>query len=163
MKTEDQIYLVVEVRRGMPGTTLIRKLTIPGVAVYWASPGAEIVVDPQARQLLTSFELRSTVLHLPGDGTMTKPPTEITVAQPQRVATAEDQAGRETTFWERATWGTCPACGAGPGQHCHAEIGFALGHRVDGQRAQTGDGAHLGRLQNAPRRVQLTAVLADTQ
>ena len=62
---------------------------------------------------------------------------------------------RETTYEERATWGICPVCGAGDGEWCHAEIGAQLGVLLDGRRMQTGEGAHLARLQKAPMRVQL--------
>ena len=64
---------------------------------------------------------------------------------------------RETTYEERAIWGTCPVCKAASGEWCHAEIGAQLGVRVDGKRMQTGDGAHLARLQRAPMSVKLVA------
>lgn len=65
------------------------------------------------------------------------------------------EQGREATFTERATWGTCPVCEAGPGEWCHAEIGIQLGTPLRGGRLKVGDGAHLARLQNAPLRVRL--------
>lgn len=67
----------------------------------------------------------------------------------------ELQEGRETTIEERQVWGTCPVCKAGPGEWCHAEVGVQLGIRADGQRMQTGDGAHLARLRTAPMRVKV--------
>lgn len=63
---------------------------------------------------------------------------------------------RDTTYEERATWGECPVCHAAHGEWCHAEIGLQLGVKVGGGRMQTGEGAHLGRLRNAPMRVRLT-------
>lgn len=70
-------------------------------------------------------------------------------------AVAERSLGREASYDERATWGTCPVCKAEDGEWCHAEIGAQLGARADGQRMQTGEGAHLARLQRAPRRVKM--------
>ena len=64
-------------------------------------------------------------------------------------------AGRETSYEERATWGTCPICEAEQGEWCRAEAGVHIGVRVDGRRMQTGEGAHLARLRNAPMRVRL--------
>lgn len=64
---------------------------------------------------------------------------------------------RELTYEERATWGTCKVCGAGPGEWCHASVGIQLGQRLDGRPMATGEGAHLGRLQDAPLRVKLVA------
>jgi len=64
---------------------------------------------------------------------------------------------RETTFEERATWGACPVCAAQHGEWCHAEVGAQLGVRAGGGRMNTGDGAHLARLRNAPMRVKLVA------
>ena len=69
----------------------------------------------------------------------------------------ELQKGRETTFEERATWGTCPTCKAGPGEWCYADAGIQLGTPAGGGRMKDGDGAHLGRLQNAPRRIKLVS------
>ena len=68
---------------------------------------------------------------------------------------AYDYTDRETTFEERATWGKCQVCGADHGEWCHAEIGAQLGVRADGQRAKTGEGAHLARLQKAPMRIRM--------
>lgn len=59
----------------------------------------------------------------------------------------------ELTYDERATWGKCPVCDAPEGEWCHAEVGFQVGIRVDGTRMQTGQGAHLARLQRAPQEV----------
>ena len=67
----------------------------------------------------------------------------------------DELVGRETSYEERATWGVCPVCSAGHGEWCHAEIGAQLGVRVDGRRMQTGEGAHVARLQKAPMRVRL--------
>lgn len=69
----------------------------------------------------------------------------------------ELQKGRETTYEEVATWGTCPICNAGPGEWCHAEIGIQLGSSVCGGKMKTGSGAHLARLQKAPNRIRLVA------
>ena len=55
----------------------------------------------------------------------------------------------ELTYEERATWGTCAACGASHGDPCDADIGWHLG----GVRPD--NGVHLCRLQNAPLRVHL--------
>lgn len=67
---------------------------------------------------------------------------------------SENGPVRELSYEERATWGTCKVCRATHGQWCHAEVGAQLGVRVDGRRMQTGEGAHLARLQNAPDRVR---------
>jgi hypothetical protein len=67
-----------------------------------------------------------------------------------------DSPIRETTLEERATWGTCPVCKAEHGQKCNPEVGIPLGRTVSGEPPQ--DGAHLGRLNRAPSRVQLTPV-----
>ena len=61
---------------------------------------------------------------------------------------------REATWKERATWGECPICGAQPGQFCDPHAGF-LPCGYDPPK----DGAHLGRIQNAPLRVRLVATL----
>ena len=71
----------------------------------------------------------------------------------------DDSMARETTVDERMTWGTCPACKAAPGEWCRAEVGVHLGRTVSGASLQTGQGAHLARLQLAPRYVKLVAVL----
>lgn len=63
---------------------------------------------------------------------------------------------RWLTFEERCKWGDCPVCGAKDGEPCHSEVGFALGVTVSGQRPT--DGAHLGRINNAPRRIKEVAV-----
>jgi hypothetical protein len=60
---------------------------------------------------------------------------------------------RLATYAERATWGTCPACKAEPGQPCNSDVGIALGANIDGQRPS--EGVHLGRIQRAPTYVQL--------
>ena len=67
---------------------------------------------------------------------------------------------RESTHDERSTWGRCPVCGAAPGAWCDPEVGLQLGVMANGGRMQQGEGAHLGRLQNAPRRVQLVGLPA---
>lgn len=67
---------------------------------------------------------------------------------------------RELTTEERFVWGDCPVCGARDLEACHADVGFQLGVRADGQRAKDGDGAHLARLQKAPFRVALVGVPA---
>lgn len=66
-----------------------------------------------------------------------------------------DSPVRETTYEERATWGTCPVCAAEHGMRCDSNVGIALGRNVNGD-APT-EGAHLGRLQRAPMRVRLVA------
>ena len=63
---------------------------------------------------------------------------------------------REATYQERATWGDCPVCHAGHGEWCRA-TGIPLGTNINGVAPVQGDGAHLGRLQNAPTRVRLVA------
>lgn len=62
---------------------------------------------------------------------------------------------RETTYEERATWGTCPICKAEHGEYCHAEVGMQLGSPAGGGKMKTGDGAHLARISKAPLRVRL--------
>jgi hypothetical protein len=61
---------------------------------------------------------------------------------------------RDLTTAERMVYGECPVCHAADGESCFAEVGLQLGRRVDGRPMQTGDGAHLGRLQQAPMRVR---------
>lgn len=63
---------------------------------------------------------------------------------------------REATYEERATWGDCPVCHAGHGEWCRA-TGIPLGVKVGGAMPVQGDGAHLGRLQRAPKFVKLVA------
>lgn len=67
----------------------------------------------------------------------------------------EIQGIREATFDERATWGTCPVCGAPHGENCHPEVGVQLGRTVSGRPLQQGEGAHLARLQKAPAKVAM--------
>lgn len=69
-----------------------------------------------------------------------------------------DMEARDTTYKERATFGTCTVCGAQQGEWCFPEIGFSLGYRIGGGKPLQGEGAHLARLQSAPKRVQLIAV-----
>lgn len=64
---------------------------------------------------------------------------------------------RDLTFEEKSTWGECPVCKAEHGAPCHPEVGIQLGHRVDGRPMQRGDGAHLARLNAAPKAVRLVA------
>ncbi len=52
------------------------------------------------------------------------------------------------SYEEAAVWGKCPACGAPPGESCNPDVGIHMG------RTQQ-DGAHLGRLQAAPRWAKL--------
>lgn len=61
---------------------------------------------------------------------------------------------RDLPFEDRARWGVCPVCKAPDGEYCHADVGMQLGVRVDGRRMKDGDGAHMARLQQAPRRVR---------
>lgn len=65
---------------------------------------------------------------------------------------------RELTYDERAKWGECSVCHAPDGEYCYAAVGLQLGIRADGRRMQDGDGAHLGRLQNAPMKVKIEAM-----
>lgn len=58
---------------------------------------------------------------------------------------------RDLTFDERRKWGTCPVCKAEHGVACSPDVGLHLGSVVHGTAAE---GVHLGRLQNAPRRVR---------
>lgn len=64
---------------------------------------------------------------------------------------------RDTTYAERATWGECPVCKAQHGEPCNPDIGFSVGLTSAGLPPR--DGAHLGRLQHAPRRIELRPVL----
>lgn len=61
---------------------------------------------------------------------------------------------RELTFDERAVWGTCPVCKAGPGTRCDWSVGILAALYMH----QNPRGAHLGRLQAAPLRVRVEAV-----
>lgn len=61
---------------------------------------------------------------------------------------------RELSWDERIRWGECPVCKAPDGKYCHADVGLQLGRRVDGRRMEDGEGAHLGRLQRAPKKVK---------
>jgi hypothetical protein len=62
----------------------------------------------------------------------------------------------ELTPGERFRWGTCPVCRAPHGTPCYAAVGLQVGRRLDGAPMRDGDGAHLGRLQAAPRAVRVT-------
>jgi hypothetical protein len=62
---------------------------------------------------------------------------------------------RELRPEERMVWGECPVCKAKHGEPCNSDVGFALGMNVNGKRPS--EGAHLGRLQYAPRRVREVA------
>lgn len=59
---------------------------------------------------------------------------------------------RELTFDERARWGKCPVCKAPDGELCNSSIGFAFGCNISG--GPPAQGAHLGRIQRAPHKVQ---------
>lgn len=59
---------------------------------------------------------------------------------------------RELSFDERAKWGKCPVCDASDGEPCNGLVGIALGRNING--ATPPGGAHLGRLQRAPFKVQ---------
>lgn len=65
---------------------------------------------------------------------------------------------RLSTYAERATWGTCPACKAEHGQPCNPDVGFSLGVNINGERPS--EGVHLGRIQRAPMYVELVAAWA---
>ena len=62
----------------------------------------------------------------------------------------------ELTSEQRMRWGTCPVCKAEHGQPCDGLVGFPVGVNVSGERPT--DGAHLGRLQRAPRSVRMVPV-----
>ena len=64
-------------------------------------------------------------------------------------------APSELTYQERATWGECPVCHAKPGEWCDGTQGIALGLNTHGDPPE--HGAHLGRLQRAPKRVRMVA------
>jgi hypothetical protein len=55
---------------------------------------------------------------------------------------------RDLTFEERSVFGECPVCKAKDGEPCDSRKGINL---ADGN-----EGAHLGRLIRAPRRVAIT-------
>lgn len=57
---------------------------------------------------------------------------------------------RELTYKERAVWGICPVCAAEPGKACRADVGIPI---VTKHGTPAREGVHLGRIQNAPRRV----------
>jgi hypothetical protein len=61
---------------------------------------------------------------------------------------------RELTTAERMVYGECPVCHAPDGEPCFAEVGLQLGRKANGMPMQTGEGAHLGRLQAAPKRIR---------
>jgi hypothetical protein len=63
---------------------------------------------------------------------------------------------RDATWEEQCTWGTCPVCGATPGEHC-LPTSLQLGTRLDGKPMTQGEGVHLVRIQHAPRRVKLVS------
>lgn len=60
---------------------------------------------------------------------------------------------RELTYKERAVWGTCPICGAEPGKSCRVDVGMPI-LNDRGTVVREGEGVHLGRIQNAPRRIR---------
>lgn len=62
---------------------------------------------------------------------------------------------KELTFDERSTWGECPVCHAKDGEKCNPDVGFFAALTLAG--TPPSPGSHLGRLQNAPRRVRITA------
>lgn len=64
---------------------------------------------------------------------------------------------KELTFDERAVWGECPVCHAPDLTPCFADVGVQLGTHPDGSRMKDGEGAHLGRLQAAPKRTKVVA------
>ena len=55
---------------------------------------------------------------------------------------------RKLTYEERAVWGECPVCHAKHGEKCDFSVGIPLGVNVNGEHPK--DGAHFGRLMNAP-------------
>lgn len=57
---------------------------------------------------------------------------------------------RELTTEERFTWGKCPVCGAEDGEECDPNAGIGPAHHPEEQ-----PGAHLGRLQQAPKKVKV--------
>ena len=63
---------------------------------------------------------------------------------------------RELTLEERMVLGHCPICHAEHGDPCHPGVGIPLGRLVSGLPPT--EGVHLGRIQRAPRAVQLVPV-----
>lgn len=61
----------------------------------------------------------------------------------------DDDRTRELTNEERFTWGECPVCGAEDGEKCNPNEGIGPAHHPSGQ-----PGAHLGRIQRAPKRIK---------
>lgn len=59
---------------------------------------------------------------------------------------------RDLSFDERARWGKCPVCDQEDGEPCLSFVGIALGRNINGETPP--GGAHLGRLQRAPFKVQ---------
>lgn len=59
---------------------------------------------------------------------------------------------RELSFDERSRYGDCPVCSAKHGQACDGNIGIPFGRTASGLPPT--DGAHVGRLNNAPRRIR---------
>ena len=66
-----------------------------------------------------------------------------------------NQKIHELFYEERAVWGECPVCHAKPGQKCYPTC-FFLGLTVGGLPPE--DGAHLGRLQRAPFKIEIVRV-----
>lgn len=60
---------------------------------------------------------------------------------------------RDLTYDERATWGQCPVCQAKHGEWCDGTRGMFAALSTLGGRI-VDNGVHLGRLQQAPRRVR---------
>jgi hypothetical protein len=65
---------------------------------------------------------------------------------------------RYLTHEETMTWGVCPTCGAAHGDYCNSEVGMQLGVTMGGGRLKTGEGAHLSRLNNAPKRLKIEGI-----
>ena len=62
---------------------------------------------------------------------------------------------KELTTEERMTWGECPVCHAKHGENCDPGMGLQLGLGIGPINPE---GAHLGRLNNAPFKVELRPV-----
>jgi len=66
-----------------------------------------------------------------------------------------DTPSREATYAERATWGTCPVCGAPPGISCIGDGEYAVPWLPP--EVPTPRSGHLVRYNAAPLRVRLMA------
>ena len=69
---------------------------------------------------------------------------------------ASDLGTRDLSYDEKARWGKCPICHAMDGEPCYSEVGIPLGRTLSGGPPE--DGAHLGRLNAAPRSIRIEPV-----